>query len=955
MPPAISPQQFVAKWDRVTTTERASAQSHFNDLCALLGVPAPLEADPAGVFYRFEKPLTKVGGGAGFADVWKQDTFAWEYKGKGKYPNLQAAYQQLLIYKEALDNPPVLVACDIANYEVHVVVTGSKTRVERFTNADLTTASTRELLRQVFTDPLRLVPAEKVITITEQIAADFAQVAQWVERRGHDPQRVAHFFMKLLFAMFAEDIGLLPNNLLSASLRQAIFNPAEFNDLIRPLFRVMRDGGYFGVGAKIPHFNGGLFDDDDAIPLTADDLQFLSRAAQQNWRDVEPAIFGTLFERSLDPAKRAQLGAHYTSRADILLLVEPVLMRPLRVAWSATRDEIEALRPAWEAASGAQKQRHQHRIEGLIFGFMERLAGTTVLDAACGSGNFLYVALHELKQLEKEVIQYATGIGLPTEVQPGVGPHQLLGIERNPFAAELAQVVVWIGYLQWNSNNGFWHVADPVLQKLDTIRCEDALISYDLTTGEPVETEWPAADVILGNPPFLGGKRLRTELGDDYVNTLFNLYDGQVPREADLVTYWFEKARAQIEMGKTQRAGLIATQAIRGGANRKVLERVKQTGDIFLGWSDRPWILEGAAVHVSLVGFDGGTEQTRSLNNIAVPAINPNLTADVNLTVAQGLDENIGLAFMGDTKVGPFDITGEQASAMLDAPVNPNGRPNSDVIFPWVNSLDLVRRPRGMWIIDFGVDTPLETAAQYELPFAYAERNVRPFRAQAKSGDQTGVSWWLHQRPRPAMRNALALLHRYIITPRVSKHRIFVWLDPRVLPDSATIAIARDDDYFFGILHSRVHELWARGMGTQLREVESGFRYTPTSTFETFPFPWPPGRERQDDPRVEAIAEAARRLVELRDAWLNPPTLLEGGGMGELGPALPLQQRTLTNLYNRRPDWLDEAHRALDRAVLAAYGWPEGLSDDEILARLLALNGERAGAGTAASDEVDNT
>jgi hypothetical protein len=754
MPPVLTPQAFVAKWEKVTLNEKAVAQSHFNELCQLLGQPTPTDADPTGGFYRFEKPLTKVGGGGGFADVWKRDAFAWEYKTKGKYHNLDDAYKQLLLYRADLDNPPVLVACDIASYEIHIEFTGHKTRVERFTNADLINAETRDLLRLVLTDPERLRPSEKTFGITEQIAAEFAQSATWVEKRGYEPHRVAHFFMKLLFSMFAEDIGLLPNYLLRHSIHAAILKPAEFEGRTRTLFRAMHDGGYFGHD-HIRQFNGGLFDDDDVIPLTAAELEPLMRAARQNWQDVEPVIFGTLFERSLDPGKRAQLGAHYTSKEDILLLVEPVLMQPLSREWAETCAEIEALRPAFDAATGAAKQRQRNQIEQKILAFMERLSNIRVLDPACGSGNFLYVALNTLKDLEKEVITYAVGIGLEAPEQ-GVGPHQLFGIERNPFAAELAQVVVWIGNLQWNSKNGYWEWPTPVLQTLHTIECRDAILTYD-EHGKPVEPEWPEVDVIIGNPPFLGGKRLRTELGDGYVDRLFALYDGRVPREADLVTYWFERARALIEDGNAKRVGLLATQAIRAGANRKVLSHIKQTGDIFYAQSDRPWILDGASVRVSMVGFDNGTEATRERDGIEVQTINADLTSTVNLTTSQRLVENMSISYMGDTKVGPFEIDYATAQKMLEAPLNMNHRPNSDVIHPWANGLDVTGRSRNMWIIDFGVGTEEETAALYELPFEYIKRHVKPFRAIAKSGDRTGVSWWLHQRPRPDMRNAIGI------------------------------------------------------------------------------------------------------------------------------------------------------------------------------------------------------
>jgi type II restriction/modification system DNA methylase subunit YeeA len=439
-----------------------------------------------------------------------------------------------------------------------------------------------------------------------------------------------------------------------------------------------------------------------------------------------------------------------------------------------------------------------------------------------------------------------------------------------------------------------------------------------------VEPAWPEVDVIVGNPPFLGGKRLRTGLRDAYVDELFALYAGRVPREADLVCYWFERARAQIEAGKAKRAGLLATQAIRGGANRKVLARIKASGDIFWAWADRPWVLEGAAVRVSMVGFDAGSESERTLDGKPVPAIHTDLTGAVDLTKAQVLPENLGISFMGTTKVGAFDIAPEVAAAMLAAPLNPNGRPNSDVVRPWVNGRDITDRPRGMFIIDFGTDLSEVAAAMYERPFEYIVRHVKAER-QRNNQEPYRRLWWLHAAARPGMRAAIAPLTRYICTPLLAKHRLFVWLEHPTLPDHQLIVFARDDDYFLGVLHARPHELWSRRQGTQL---ESRPRYTPTTCFETYPFPWPPGKEPAGDPRVGAIAEAARELVAKRDAWLNPPDATEE----------QLKQRTLTRLYNERPSWLLTAHEKLDRAVFAAYGWPWPLSDEEILERLLALN-----------------
>ena len=964
-------QQFIQHWEQVTLNEKAVAQSHFNALCALLGLKGPVESDPTGQFFRFEKPLTKAGGAAGFADVWYKDRFAVEYKTKGKYATLREAYLQLLLYKDDLDNPPILIACDLAHYEIHVAFTGYPSRVHAFTNRDLENASVRDLLRRALTAPESLRPVEQADTITKTVAASFAKIAQLLEGRGFAPTVIAHFFMKVLFALFAEDIQLLPAELMSTSIRRAILNPAEFPERARALFRAMREGGYFGAD-RVPRFNGWLFNDDEVLPLTADELTFLADAARHDWAAVEPAIFGTLFERSLDPTKRAQLGAHYTSREDILLIVEPVLMQPLRRQWAEVQAGVSALRDQWALLDGNAQRKLQSIAETMLLDFMEQLAAVRVLDPACGSGNFLYVALTALKDVEKAVWVYAGGIGV-RQPELAVSPAQLFGIEKNPFAAELAQVVVWIGYLQWLKREGFlegWP-KEPVLKALHTIENRDAILTVDLN-GQPAEPPWPTVDVIIGNPPFLGGQKLMRELGVAYINALRTLYKDRVPSSADLVTYWFERARAMIEQGTVQRAGLLATQAIRAGANRKVLERIKTSGDIFLAWSDRPWVLDGAAVRVSIVGFDSGTEHVRYLDDRPVHHINADLTTMLDLTTAKPLAENGNLCFRCDEKGGAFDLTPEQAEPMLNAPPNPRGHKNLDVLRPYVNAYDITHRARGMWIIDFGVDMSLEEAAQYEMPFAYVQRAVQPGRSAAPN-ERERTYWWLHRRTAPEMRAAVAKLERFIATPRVAKHRLFVFMPSAMLPDSRLAIFAREDDYFFGVLHARPHEVWSLATSSRHGDGDDGGRptYNNTTCFETYPFPWPPGSEPTEDERVHAIAAAARELVALREAWLNPhppaPSPIKGEGepeasYGEISPlplwergrgrgakaedaldGVKLSERTLTNLYNQRPDWLHAAHQRLDAAVCAAYGWPVDLRDEEVLARLLALNLARAG------------
>lgn len=926
MQSSMTPSEFAAKWSGSGATERAAAQEHFIDLCRMLNVPTPNEADPRGEWYAFEKGAGKTAGGDGFADVWKRGHFAWEYKGKRK--DLKAAYQQLLQYREALENPPLLVVCDLDRFEVHTNFTNTVMTVHSFTLADLA-ASPKEplrVLRAVMQRPEELRPSRTREDITENVAREFAGLASALRARGHDPQRVAHFLNKLLFSMFAEDAGLLPRGLIKRLVEGAEGDPEVFSTGLSELFTKMSDrGGLFGP-ERIQWFNGGLFDSGEVIPLDGKEIKTVSRVSELDWSQVEPAIFGTLFERGLDPGKRSQLGAHYTDRRSIETLVDAVLLTPLRRDFAAMKERVtDLLAEDRQVTRRTPAERNPQRV---FDDFLDHLRAVTVLDPACGSGNFLYIALQSLKDLEREAITWGA-VTLRTPLQfPGVGVQALRGIEANPYAAELARVVIWIGEIQWMLANGFSYLRDPILRPLDSIECRDAVL--DLTDPDsPHEPEWPAVDVIVGNPPFVGGKLMRGYLGTDYVDALFRAYKGRVAPEADYVCYWFEKARQLIAEGRLKRAGLLATQGIRGGASRRVLERIKDTGEIFMARSDEPWILEGAAVHVSFIAFDRGTEPVQTLDGEPVATINSNLTSGLDITKARQLPENLSISFMGDTKGGPFDIPEPLASEMLAA-WNPDGRRNADVVRPWVNGLDITRRPREMWIIDFGEDMSIEEAALYEMPFAYVEKHVKPARETSRTTIQ---QWWLHERPRVDMRRALTGLGRFIATARVTKHRLFVWLPAATLPDSAVIVFAREDDYIFGVLHCRAHEVWARSLGTQLREVESGFRYTPTTTFETFPLPCPTDEQR------EAIALEARNLDRLRRGWLNPP------GADE---ALR-KRRTLTQLYNERPTWLAQAHERLDRAVLHAYGWDHGLTDDEIVASLLELNLER----TAHSPEVD--
>ncbi len=952
----MNPTEFIAKWQASTRNERAAAQEHFLDLCALLGEPTP-NTDPTGAAYAFEKGATKASGGDGWADVWRRGRFAWEYKGKHK--DLDAAHRQLLQYAGALENPPLLVTCDIERIVIRTNWTNAVSERHEVRLDELADPRRLALLKAVFSDPERLRPGKTRAALTAEAAARFAELAGRLRARGHEAQAVAHFVNRLVFCLFADDVDLLPPGLFERMLDASRRAPARFEGYARRLFAAMAQRGGEVDFTPVAWFNGGLFDDDGALPLDAADIALVQSAAALDWAEVDPSILGTLFERGLDPDKRSQLGAHYTAREMIELLIDPVVRRPLLAEWAKIKDGIAAVMAvaADLAASTKARRAAPGRATALFRGFLDRLRAFRVLDPACGSGNFLYLALLALKDLEHQAMVEAEALGLQREF-PQVGPEAVLGLEVNPYAAELARVSVWIGHIQWARRHGYPAPSDPVLRTLNTIVTRDALLADD-GAGDTVLASWPTADAIVGNPPFLGGKRLRTVLGDTYCARLFAAYAGQVPAEADLVCYWFARTQAAIAAGTVARAGLVATNSIRGGANRRVLDPLAQVGTITDAWGDEPWTLDGAAVRVSLVCWGKDRAAAPLLDGVAVPTVHADLTAGAaNLTTARKLAENAGVAFQGSKKVGPFEVPGEVARRWLLEPSNPNGRPNSDVLRPSWIGIDVARQPRDVWIVDFTGLTQSQ-AAFYTSPYAYVVQHVKPMR-DANARDTRRLNWWLHGDAQPKMRAAIKSGERCIVTPEVSKHRIFAWAPRPVLPDCKLMVVARNDDVTFGILQGRLHEIWALAAGSW-HGVGNDPRYTPSTTFETFPFPpgLTPDRPATSyvaSPHAEAIAQAAQALVTARDHWLNPPELVTctpevvPGYPNRLLPrgasaAATLRTRTLTALYNTRGTpagaWLDGLHRTLDDAVAAAYGWPTDLPDTDVLSRLLALNQAR--------------
>tara|TARA_R110002072_G_scaffold286175_2_gene451196 strand:+ start:2864 stop:5938 length:3075 start_codon:yes stop_codon:yes gene_type:complete len=963
---------FIAKWSKAKLSERAASQEHFIDLCRLLGVQTPAELDPVGDTFTFEKGVKVAGpassgsrGAHGWADVWYKGRFAWEYKRKDKYRNLEEAYRQLQQYREDLDNPPLMIVSDIANYEIHTNFTGYKPEVHSFTLEELSDPGKLSLLKRVFTDPKSFKPSITVAAITEKVASKIGTIAQALRDRGHEPHDAAHFLMKVMFCLFAEDVELLPKGLFQRVLTKSKDDPARLQKQMDALFEAMRTGGDFGVD-EISYFNGGLFDDAQSIELTTDEIEILIDAAVQDWSVIEPSILGTLFERSLDPSKRSQIGAHYTSREDIMLVIEPVIVRPLRKQWEETKELIETqLERRRKSTTKATKAKADAEIANLLDGFQDKLSSVRVLDPACGSGNFLYVAIQQLLFLEKEVVLYASreelGFG---GLLPRVRPTQLLGIEINPYASELAQVAIWIGYLQWMRDNGFNAPKDPILEPIDTIENRDAILAWADESGERIsvwregakclgQAEWPEADFIVGNPPFLGGSLIWESLGTEYRDELWKHF--AIPNFSDLCCYWFAQGSIQLKKHPLSRFGLLATQAIRGSTNRTILNEIVADSMIFDAWSDLNWILDGAAVHISIVCFSTKSDEPCTLNGNEIHHISPTLTAGVDIAESRVIPKNTDLAWVGTKKSGLFNMNHSEGRELLASGGNPNGLGNLSVVKPWVQGKTVGGRNEGKWIIDFGIDMPISEASLFEKPFHIVKERVYEVRQKNKRKYYRD-NWWRHAETRSGMRNACLSLTRCLLTVAHSKHRLYSWMQPSSLPDGGLFIFARSDDYFFGTLHSSINELWALRQGTQLEDRP---RYTPTTCFETFPLPWSPGDEPgEGDPQRplhDAIGDAAATLNEQRERWLNPPEWVKPIAdkidaeddfadvlalSGEEAQRLirqsaidaacakdpKLKKRTLTNLYNERPTWLRLAHKALDEAVIAAYAAvdPEG-------------------------------
>ncbi len=799
--------------------------------------------------------------------------------------------------------------------------------------------------------------------------------------------------------MFAEDVGLLTNSDgkpgFTALLNSLPTHGEGFVEMLRTLFAEMNEGRKNEISVvlrrKLLKFNGGLFAENTVLPVNGTQLGILKKAAELDWQHVEPAIFGTLLERALGgEGERHKLGAHFTPRAYVERLVMATIIEPLRAEWENVR----------AAAVQLGKRGEIDKARAIINQFHRRLCDLKVLDPACGSGNFLYVALEHLKRLEGEVLDFAGQFGESFKLEMGtahtVDPHQFLGLEINPRAAALAELVLWIGYLQWHfRTRGQTMPAEPVLKNFKNIQCRDAVLAYDgepqpaldaagnaksvwnrlgkktdavtgrevpdktkrvllLTYANPRPATWPEADFIVGNPPFIGTARMREDLGDGYAETLRAAYP-DVPESADFVLYWWHKAAELVRTGKARRFGLITTNSLSQTFARRVVQTqlsAKPPLSLAFAIPDHPWVdtADGAAVRIAMtVGVAGEhagevlevkteTEQTDGSAKITFDTqrgkISADLTTGANVAATVELKANERLAYRGVQLIGSgFIVTPDEAKGLGLGKV----RGLEKHICPYRNGRDINNEPRGVMVIDLFGLTEKEVRERFPAVFQHVLTTVKPER-DSNNRASYREKWWIHGEPRNDLRPALAGLSRYVATVETSKHRFFQFLDAEVLPDNKLVVITLDDAFFLGVLSSRIHVAYSIAAGGWIGYGNDPV-YVKTDCFDPFPFPLCGEKEKA---RIRELAEALdahRKQVQAKHG-VTLTGLYNVLDKIRAGETLTEKEKFVHD--RGLVSTLKSLHDELDAAVSAAYGWPDTSTDAEILERLVALNAERA-------------
>lgn len=1017
-------EAFLAKWWKNEGSERANKDSFLNDLCAVLGVEPPHQStgDRARDAYVFEadvpdrledgtESIKKI-------DLYKRGHFILEAKQYGNedsagksnkprrmserwYEAMGKAFRQAKRYAYLLNEiPPFIIACDIGYcFDIYcsfgtsgefnrfdVPSSGKRIPCRVFLN-DLRDDKVRATLKAIFETPAILDLTATSQMVTTHVSEKLAVLAKGLEEK-HAPDEVATFLIRCIFTMFAEDVELLPGRLFTRALREFwLPAPEGFKDGVESLWQAMNKGGPWAFG-KVLRFNGGLFANPVALPLDAGQIKTLLEAADKDWSLVEPAIFGTLIEQALEEKERHSLGAHFTPRAYVERLVEPTVMQPLREEWERVQQEVYIL-VGKDKVEDARKAVRE---------FQQRLASTRVLDPACGTGNFLYVSLDLMKQLEDDVLHKLAELG-DTQGLLEVGsvritPAQFLGIEKNPRAVPIAELVLWIGYLRWHFRQRGKGVLppEPVLQDFGNIECRDAVLAWDgepvpvldetgqvvrrwdgesrkphPATGEmvpddtetieilryinPRRAEWPKADFVVGNPPFVTNKRMRVALGAGYVDAL-RLARKDVPDTVDYVMYWWSQAADLVRASAVRRMGLITTNSITQTFSRRVVADVLDgkpaRASILFAIPDHPWAggSDGAAVRVAMTVVGSGeqngilnrviSEQRLDLGAVSIDVesttgqINPDLTIGATASGATRLLANSAVSYMGVTLIGDgFRLSAEDRDALL-------GPRSSDHVKPYIMGRDLAQVFSPRFVIDFFGISEAEAMAAEPALYEWILNRVRPERAQNPRRTYR-ERWWVLGEPRDGMRRAIRGLDRYIATTRTAKHRVFQFVPASALVDSNVIAVAVDDSWVLGVLSSRAHCTWADRAGATLEDRP---HYTPTTTFE--PFPFPAASEQQKD-RIRSLGaqlDAHRKRQLGLHSELTITALYNVLDKVSVGTVLNPKEKVSHD--KGLVSTLGKLHSDLDAAVFDAYGWPHDLTDEQILERLVALNAERA-------------
>lgn len=1041
-------EQFVTRWAASSAAERENKDLFLTELCDVIGVPHPNAAtgDLDLDTYVFERkvcfPAENGVVPTGRIDLYKEGCFLLEAK-QGSSPLskkigsarrstaqwniiMEEAYGQALGYAKCFDRPPpFLIVCDIGHcFDIYCSFDGSTvyrpyngTQGYRFYLSDLEKHAAT--LRHVMTEPFKLDYSRHAARITRDVAGHLADLAKALEKSGHPSDEVATFLMRCIFTMFAEDVELLPAGTFSKAIEDIwIPHPEQFAKGVESLWKCMNEGSQFGFLGRLLRFNGGLFRDSKALPLDRNSLRILLEAAKCNWSEVEPAIFGTLLERAIDPRERHRLGAHYTPRAYVERLVRPTIEEPLRAQWDIVRAEIADIlstkvgeRVAFSVADGADltlverkyiKRANAgkrgaetsilNRAREKVNAFHKKLCETRVLDPACGTGNFLYVTLAIFRQLEDEVLRMLGVLGEPQEMLRAdrirVTPAQFLGIEVKRWAKEIAELVLWIGYLQahFKTYGKGMPVPEPVLQDYKNIENRDAVLAWDQVvqrvdkqgrpvtrwdgetmktspiTGELVPDEketipvmdyinprkaaWPEADYIIGNPPFIGNKRMRTVLGDGYVEALRRAHD-DVPDTTDYVMYWWNHAAQLLTRGDTKRFGLISTNSITQTFSRRVVEQ-HMGGDsamsIVFAIPDHPWVdsQTSAAVRIAMTVVQSqsgeGTlakvtrEQSENEHSevefdVRTGTINPDLTLGVRTTELAPLRSNSRLGFRGITLVGDGFIL-EPGDALN----------RSATVKNLVGARALLGTGPQRRVIDlYGLDND---SAKEKHPAEYQRLHdrVRPARLQQKRAAYAD-QWWIFAEPRGGLRQAVKGLRRYIATVETSRHRWFSFVSGNDLPEQTLIAIALDDAFFFGVLESKAHVTWSRLLGARLG-VGNDLRYTLARCFDTFPFPVCPELQKKRIQKCAEALDAHRKRRQAEHPGLTVTEMYNVLSKMREGRSLTEKERGIHE--NGLVSVLGQMHDDLDAAVGDAYGWPRNIDDEQILKKLVTLNAERA-------------